>query len=141
MITAIKAPATAEVDAVAQVSAPELSVRAAGVFVKRTTPIRQICCQSQAQRNQKNDKLNICNDFGGNVTRLTDPLDTSEILQLPRLVSFLKWLKESKTGGIYNFLARYLAENTDVFTQEISKLSDPEDYESIFEAVCWRVWQ
>lgn len=140
MIT-VKASATVEEDAVAQLSAPELSVRAAGVFVKRTTPIRRICCQSQAQRNQKNDKLNIYKDIGGNVTCLTDPLDSPEILQLPRLVSFLKWLKKSKTGGIYNFLARYLAENADVFTQEVSKLSDPKDYESIFEAVCWRVWQ
>ena len=140
MIT-VKASATVEVDAVAQVSAPELSVRAAGVFVKRTTPIRQICCQPQAQRNQKNDKLSIYKDITGNVTCLTDPLDTPEILPLPRLVAFLKWLKQSKTGGIYNFLARYLAENADVFTQEVSKLSDPKDYESIFEAVCWRVWQ
>ena len=140
MIT-VKASATVEVGAVVQVSAPELSVKAAGVFVKRTTPIRQICCQSQAQHNHKNDKLNIYKDIAGNVTLLTDPLDTPEILQLPRLVAFLKWLKQSRTGGIYNFLARYLAENADVFTQEVSKLSDPEDHESIFEAVCWRVWQ
>lgn len=141
MITAVKASAAVKVDAVGQVSGPELSVKAAGVYVKRTTPIRQICCQPQAQRNQKSDKLSIFKDIDGNVTRLTDPLDTPEILQLPKLVCFLKWLKQSKTGGIYNFLAKYLAGNTDVFAQEVSKLSDPEDYESIFEAVCCRVWQ
>ena len=124
---------------VVQVSAPEPSVRVAGVFVRRATPNKQVCCQPRPQRNQKNDIFNMYKDVDGGVTRLTDPLDTRGLQELPGLVAFLRWLKKSKTVGFYNFLAKYLAENADVFMQEISKFSHPEDYRSTLEAVCRRV--
>ena len=80
-------------------------------------------------------------DVDGCVTRLTDPLDTRRLRELPGLVAFLKWLKKSKTVGVYNFLAKYLAKNTDVIMQEISKFSHLEDYGLTLEAVCGRVWR
>ena len=143
MITVKASVSSAEVTgaAVVQVSAPEPSVRAAGVFVRRATPNKQVCCQPRPQRNQKNDILNMYKDVDGGITRLTDPLDTRGLQELPGLVACLKWLKKSKSVGVRNFLAKYLAENTDVFMQEISKFSHPEDYGSTIEAVCGRVWR
>ena len=141
MITTTTSVTVSAEDTVAQASVSEPSSRAAGVSVKRTTPIKQICCQRHPPSNWQDDKLNVCTNADGTVTCLTDPLDFTQIQALPELVTFLEWLKQNKTVGVYNFIAKYLVDNTDVFLQEVSKLSDLEDFETILEAVCRRVWQ
>lgn len=147
MITTTTSPAVSAGDAVVQASVSEPGVRTAVVSVKRTTPIKQICCQRHAPSkrhtpsNWKNDKLSVCTNADESVARLIDPLDFTHIQELPELVTFLAWLKQNKTVGVYNFIAKYLVDNTDVFRQEISKLSDQKDFETILEVVCRRVWQ
>lgn len=140
MITTASAVVSAE-DTVKQASVSEPTVRTAVVSVKRTTPIKQICCQRHPPSNWKDDRLNVCTNADESVARLTGPLDFTQIQELPELGIFLAWLKQNKTVGVYNFIAKYLVDHTDVFLQEISKLSDREDFETILEAVCRRVWQ
>lgn len=141
MITTTTSAAVASEDTVAQASVSEPVVRTPVVSVKRTTAIKQICCQRHSPSNWKNDKPGVCTNVGKSVARLIDPLEFPHILALPELVTFLAWLKQNKTVGVYNFIAKYLVDNTDVFLQEISKLSDRKDFATILEAVCRRVWQ
>ncbi len=141
MITTTTSAAVSAGDTVAQTSVSGSGVRTAVVSVKRTTPIKQICCQCHTPSSWKNDKLSVCTNADESVARLIDPLDFTHIQELPELVTFLAWLKQNKTVGVYNFIAKYLVDNTDVFRQEISKLSDQKDFETILEVVCRRVWQ
>ena len=141
MITTTTSAAVSAGDTVAQTSVSGSGVRTAVVFVKRTTPIKQICCQRHTPPDWKNDKQSVCTNVDESVARLIDPLDFTHIQELPELVTFLAWLKQNKTVGVYNFIAKYLVDNTDVFRQEISKLSDQKDFETILEVVCRRVWQ
>ena len=141
MIATTTSAAVSAGDSVAQASVSEPGVRTAVVSVKRTTPIKQICCQRSTPSNWKDDKFCVRKNADESVTRLIDPLDFTHVQELPELVTFLAWLKLNKTVGVYNFIAKYLVDNTDVFRQEISKLPDQEDFETILEAVCRRVWQ
>ena len=141
MITTTSSTAVAAKDAVAQASVSEPAVRTAVVSVKRTRPIKQICCQRHSPSNLRDDKFSVCTNADESIARLTDPLVFTLLQEVPELGTFLAWLKQNKTVGVYNFIVKYLVDHTDVFQQEISKLSDREDFETILEAVCRRVWQ
>ena len=141
MIPTTSSTAVPAGNTVAQASVSQPAVKTAVVSVKRTTPIKRICCQHHPPSNWKDDKLTVCTNANESLARSIDPLDFAHIQQLPELVTFFAWLKQNKTVGVYNFITKYLVDHTDVFRQEISKLSDREDFETILEAVCRRVWQ
>lgn len=141
MITTTTSTVVSAGNTVARSSVSQPAVKTPVVSVQRTTPIKRICCQNHPPSNWKDDKLTVCTNANESLARLIDPLDFAHIQQLPELVTFFAWLKQNKTVGVYNFIAKYLVDHTDVFRQEISKLSDREDFERILEAVCRRVWQ
>ncbi len=81
-------PAVSAGDTVAQASVSEPGFRTAVVSVKRTTLIKQICCQRHTSSNWKNDKKSVCTNVNESVARLIDPLDFTHIQELPELVTF-----------------------------------------------------
>ncbi|WBA83355.1 hypothetical protein [Endozoicomonas sp. GU-1] len=121
--------------------APKESVK--GVFVQRTIPVSHICCTPGNPHHQENGRPVTCYEISSHPasTTMTNPLQAPGVQQTPGLPSFLEWLKENHTETLYNCLAHRLANNTTCFTEAIDQLPDPENQQSVFEAVTLLLFQ
>lgn len=124
-----------------QADQPAESVK--GIFVKRTKPLRHICCTPDTHHNQGSNKTVVHYEISGHKANktMTNPLQAPGVRETPGLLPFLEWLKQNHTETLYNCLAHYLVYNTTHFAETRCQLPDPENPHSVFEAVARQLFQ
>lgn len=108
-----------------------------GVFIKRISPPRHICCAPGTRHPQENNKsvahYEISDHKASNT--IATPLQAPLVQETPGLPTFMEWLRQNHTETLYNCLADQLVNNPTCFTEARGQLPDPENQQSVFEAV------